>query len=160
MLSIQITEIKNFMAHLLSRETFDQFYLVEASVKMNISYHLDGHLNHDFFDTDTAEKPDRDYCLWREARPFVFNIIKGKRLPLGCKIVLGLPKGTITFLIKESQCTFREEEIEGIYLNILYEQKKLTITTGISYRTFSLDKSLEHNVDDHMKKFLRDKKIC
>ena len=37
MLSIQITEIKNFMAHLLSRETFDQFYLVEASVKMNIS---------------------------------------------------------------------------------------------------------------------------
>ena len=160
MLSIQITEIKNFMAHLLSRETFDQFYLVEASVKMNISYHLDGHLNHDFFDTDTAEKPDRDYCLWREARPFVFNIIKGKRLPLGCKIVLGLPKGTIAFLIKESQCTFSEEEIEGIYLNILYEQKKLTITTGISYRTFSLDKSLEHNVDDHMKKFLRDKKIC
>ena len=160
MLSIQITEIKNFMAHLLSRETFDQFYLVEASVKMNISYHLDGHLNHDFFDTDTAEKPDRDYCLWREARPFVFNIIKGKRLPLGCKIVLGLPKGTIAFLIKESQCNFREEEIEGIYLNILYEQKKLTITTGISYRTFSLDKSLEHNVDDHMKKFLRDKKIC
>ena len=160
MLSIQLTEIKNFMAHLLSRETFDQFYLVEASVKMNISYHLDGHLNHDFFDTDTTENPDRDYCLWREARPFVFNIIKGKRLPLGCKIVLGLPKGTIAFLIKESQCTFREEEIEGIYLNILYEQKKLTITTGISYRTFSLDKSLEHNVDDHMKKFLRDKKIC
>ena len=77
MLSIQITEIKNFMAHLLSRETFDQFYLVEASVKMNISYHLDGHLNHDFFDTDTTENPDRDYCLWREARPFVFNIIKG-----------------------------------------------------------------------------------
>lgn len=160
MLSIQITEIKNFMAHLLSRETFDQFYLVEASVKMNISYHLDGHLNHDFFDTDTPEKPDRDYCLWREARPFVFNIIKGKRLPLGCKVVLGLPKGTIAFLIKESQCTFREEDIEGIYLNILYEQKKLTITTGISYRTFSLDKSLEHNVDDHMRKFLKDKKIC
>lgn len=160
MLSIQITEIKNFMAHLLSRETFDSFYLVEASVKMNISYHVDGHLNHDFFDTDTLDKPDRDYCLWKEARPFVFNIIKGKRLPLGCKIILGLPKATIAFLIKESKCTFCEEDIEGIYLNILYEQKKLMITTGISYRSFSLDKSLEHDVDEHMQRFLKNKGIC
>ena len=49
MISIPITDIKNFMLHLLSRETFDRFYAVEASVKMNISYHIDGHLHHDFF---------------------------------------------------------------------------------------------------------------
>ena len=33
MLSVSITDVKNFMAHLLSRETFDLFYLVEASFK-------------------------------------------------------------------------------------------------------------------------------
>lgn len=159
MISVPITDVKNFMAHLLSRETFDLFYLVEASFKKEISYHIDGHLNDAFFDTDD-QRPDREYCLWKEVRPFAFSIIKGKRLPLGCKIVLALPKATVAFLIKESHCSFREEDIEGIYLNILYEPENLMITTGISYRTFSLDKSLEQDVDDHMKNFLRKRGIC
>ena len=93
-------------------------------------------------------------------RPFAFSIIRGKRLPLGCKIILALPKATVAFLIKESRCSFREEDIEGIYLNILYEPDALTITTGISYRTFSLDKSLEHDVDDHIQSFLKKRGIC
>lgn len=159
MISVPITDVKNFMAHLLSRETFDLFYLVEASFKKEISYHIDGHLNDAFFDTDD-QRPDREYCLWKEVRPFAFSIIKGKRLPLGCKIVLALPKATVAFLIKESRCSFRKEDIEGIYLNILYEPENLMITTGISYRTFSLDKSLEQDVDDHMKNFLRKRGIC
>ena len=111
MLSVSITDVKNFMAHLLSRETFDLFYLVEASFKKEISYHIDGHLNTDFFDTD-SERPEREYCLWKEVRPFAFSIIRGKRLPLGCKIILALPKATVAFLIKESRCSFREEDIE------------------------------------------------
>lgn len=159
MISVPITDVKNFMAHLLSKETFDLFYLVEASFKKEISYHIDGHLNNAFFDTD-SQRPEREYCLWKEVRPFAFSIIKGKRLPLGCKIVLALPKATVTFLIKESRCSFREEDIEGIYLNILYEPENLMITTGISYRTFSLDKSLEQDVDDHMKNFLKRRGIC
>lgn len=159
MISVSITDVKNFMAHLLSRETFDLFYLVEASFKKEISYHIDGHLHPDYFDSD-SDLPERKYCLWKEVRPFAFSIIKGKRLPLGCKVVLALPKETIAFLIKESGCSFREEDIEGIFLNILYEPENLIITTGISYRTFSMDKSLEHNVDDHMRQFLRKKDIC
>ncbi len=159
MLSVSITDVKNFMAHLLSRETFDLFYLVEASFKKEISYHIDGHLNDDFFDTD-SERPEREYCLWKEVRPFAFTIIKGKRLPLGCKIVLALPRAAVAFLIKESRCSFREEDIEGVYLNILYEPEHLLLTTGISYRTFSLDKSLEQDVDDHMKRFLQKRGIC
>ena len=80
MLSVSITDVKNFMAHLLSRETFDLFYLVEASFKKEISYHIDGHLNDDFFDTD-SERPEREYCLWKEVRPFAFTIIKGNVFP-------------------------------------------------------------------------------
>ncbi|MCD8018089.1 MAG: DUF5721 family protein [Clostridiales bacterium] len=160
MISLSIIDIKNFMAHLLSKDTFDRFYLVEASIKKEISYHIDGHLNMDFFDTGEGDKPDRSYCLWKDTRPLVYAILKGKRLPLGCKIVLGLPKATVAFLIKESQGSFREEDIDGIYLNILYDPTSLTLTTGISYRTFSLDKSLEQNVDDHIKKYLKSRGIC
>ena len=68
MISVPITDVKNFMAHLLSRETFDLFYLVEASFKKEISYHIDGHLNDAFFDTDD-QRPDR-------------NTVSGKRCAL------------------------------------------------------------------------------
>ena len=160
MLSIQITDIKNFMAHLLSKDSFDRFYLVEASIKMGISYHLDGHLNHDFYDTDVSQNLNRAYCFWKEARPYIFHIIKGKRLPLGCKIILALPASSLLFLLKESNSSFRPEDIEGVYINILYESKNLLLTTGVSYRTFSLDKSLEHCVDEHIQKFIKEKGLC
>ncbi|MDO5147423.1 MAG: DUF5721 family protein [Eubacteriales bacterium] len=159
MISISITDVKSFMSHLLSRDTFDLFCLMEASVRKDVTYHIDGHLNADFFDSDFTEHGGRAYCLWREVRPYLFAVLKGKKLPLSCKIILALPPASVAFLLKESNGPFRKEDIEGIYLNILYEPSGLTITTGISYRTFSLDKSLEHNVDDHMKKFLRDRGI-
>ena len=159
MLSISITDVKNFMTHLLSRETFDLFCLVEASFKKDISFHIDGHLNIDYYDKD-EEKPDRAYCLWKDVRPFAFSVLRGKRLPLSCKIVLALPPATVSFLVRESGCPFHENEIEGIYLNILYEPEHLRVTTGISGRTFSLDRSLEQDVDDHMRKFLKNRGIC
>ena len=34
MLSIQVSDTKNFMSHLLSGNTFDHFYFIEASIKM------------------------------------------------------------------------------------------------------------------------------
>ena len=158
MLSLQITDIKHFMNCLLSGETFDRFYLVEASVRMGISYHLDGHLNKDFYSTDM--EIHRDYCFWKEAKPFLFQIIKGKRLPLGCRIVLALPDSSTAFLLKESKSPFSPEDIEGIYLNILFEPGNLRLTSGISYRTFSLDKSLEHSVTNHLTSFLKEQGIC
>lgn len=160
MISIPIMDIKNFMLHLLSRETFDRFYAVEASVKKNISYHIDGHLHHDFFDTEDGHDKAQQYCFWKEIRPHMFNIIRGKRIPLGCKIVLALPEASVRFLLAQSQGSFREEDIEGVYLNVLYDPESLTLTTGVSYRTFSLDKTFEHNVDDHLQKFLKDRGIC
>lgn len=160
MLSIQITDIRTFMNHLLSQETFDRFYLMEASIRMGISYQLDGHLNRDFYDSDTLDHLNREYCLWKEAKPFVFQIIKGKRLPLHCKIILALPESTKVFLVKESGCPFQPEDIEGIFLNILFEPGSLHLTSGISYRTFSLDKSLDLCVEDHIRSFLKEQGIC
>lgn len=40
MLSIQISDIKDFMSHLLSKDTFDHFYFIEASIKMGVSYQI------------------------------------------------------------------------------------------------------------------------
>ena len=122
------------------------------------SFHQDGgRINEGFYDTSVEQTLNRDFCYWKEVRNRIFDIIKGKRLPLSCKIVLGLPKQSVSYLISHSNSTFREDDIEGIYVNILYDPKTLLITTGISYKNFSLDKSLEYAFDEYLAKFLKEK---
>ena len=55
---------------------------------------------------------------------------------------------------KNSGAAFREEDIEGMYLNILYDPESLKLTTGISYRVFSLDKSLDYAFEEMIRSFL------
>ena len=52
MRAFQIKETGNFMTKLLSGGTFDSFLLEEASLHMQVAWHLDGHLNMDFFDDE------------------------------------------------------------------------------------------------------------
>lgn len=159
MLSVQVTDIRDCMYKLLSGDCFDLFYLVEADIRMGMTFNIDGHLNSGFFDSDD-EHSQRQYSLWKEARPYVFQVIRGKRQPLSFKIILAFPEKTVDFFLQESGSSFLPEDIEGIYLNILFEPDNLRLTTGISCRIFSLDKSLEHCVDDHVKQFLLQKNIC
>lgn len=160
MFMARITDIRDCMSKLLSGDIFDRFCLVEAGIRMGITYHIDGHKNPDFFDSgsDDDSSPE-EYCLWKDAKPYVYQIIKGKRQPLSFKIILSFPKKTVDFLIKESRCSFNAEDVEGIYLNILFEPGNLRITTGISCRIFTLDKSLDQCVDDHVRAFLSSKGI-
>lgn len=161
MFSARITDIKDCMTKLLSGDTFDRFCLVEAGIRMGITYHLDGHRNTDFYDYDSDDGTLLEkYCLWKDVKPYVYQIIKGKRQPLSFKIILAFPHKTVDFLIKESRCSFSAEDIEGIYLNILFEPGNLRITTGISCRTFTLDRSLERCVDDHVRAFLSTRGIA
>lgn len=153
MLRMTIHDIKTFMGHLLSKDIFDSYELVEASVKMNLSYHIDGHINADFYDTEEEERT-KEFCLWKDAKPHLFHIIKGHRLPLAMKIVLKLPPHIVELLFKEVPPSTKRSNVEGLYLNILYNQKIVTCTTGISYRTFVMDKSLEQVLDQYVKQML------
>ena len=154
MLSLTINDVKNFMSHLLTDDTFDRFYLVEAAIKMGISYHIDGHLNKEFFDTEVRRTLTRSYSYWKETRPKVLSLIRGKQLPLGCKIILAVPDSSLVTFIEKSGVSFGREDIDGMYLNIIYDPNHLTVTTGISYRIFTMDKRLEHAFDDYVRSFL------
>ena len=140
MISHEITNIKAFMNCLFSQTTFDSFYLIEATVKMGITHHIDGRINKDFYDSD--QMINRDYCLWKEGKGHLFHIIKGVRLPVSMKIILGLNPSLISDLVRRSG-SFREDEITGMYINILFQPDRLTLTAGISCTCFTLDKSLE-----------------
>ena len=60
MLSIQISDIKDFMSHLLSKDTFDHFYFIEASIKMGVSYQIQGRINEGFYDTSVEQTLNRE----------------------------------------------------------------------------------------------------
>ena len=93
MIALQITELKPFMARLLGSNTFDDFLLQEATLQMGISYVIDGHINEAFYQTDeeTATVSDRPpFISYGEVRNTLFELIKGKRTPLGFQVVLQL----------------------------------------------------------------------
>ena len=74
MLALKIIDVKDFMNKLLIGEVFDRFFLVEASVTTFNVFTIDGRLQQDFFDTDTADSlksKSIDYSLWRETLLFL-----------------------------------------------------------------------------------------
>ena len=143
---------KSCMSHLLLKETFDQFSFIEGENTTFNKFTLNGFLYKDFFD----KKPERSYSYWRELRDFCFNIIKGKRTPLNFKIILSLAPEHFGDFLKEHQIqTFSPNDITGLYLNFHYDGTILQCITGISMRTFTMDKSLEKEWDAYVESFLR-----
>ena len=74
MLNIEITETKNFVKKLLMEPVFDTFLLVEAYVRTDVSYTIDGRLNPSFFDTEELEEIHLRLHgfkkTWEAANPF------------------------------------------------------------------------------------------
>ena len=140
MIALQITELKSFMNALLRTETFDDFLLQEATLQMAIGYVIDGHINKDFFGEDAVVSPETDFVTYGEIRPTLFELIKGKRTPLGLQLVLQLSPERSAMLFPDG---LSSHAIKGLLLNIRYDGSKVIITSGINYATFTLDKAPE-----------------
>lgn len=160
MLSIQIRDVKEFMNHLLLEDTFHPFYLWEASIKTAVTCHIDGHLNSDFFNSDELELlPNKEYISWAKIKPQIFSMIKGHKTPLSMKLILMLSDSNIDNLLVKYNLPLSRENINGLFFNIHYDHNVLLCTTGVSYRTFSMDKRLETAFDENMLAYLRHYKI-
>ena len=161
MLSIQIQDVKEFMNQLLRSDLFHPFYLWEASIKTGVSYHIDGRLNEDFYNTDELEAlPQTDYISWAQIKPQIFSMIKGSKTPLSMKIILMLSKTGTNQLLTKYNLPLSDENINGLFLNIYYDGTNLSCTTGVSYRTFNLDKRLETVFEESIQSFLRNANIA
>ena len=143
---------KSCMAHLLLKDTFDDFSFIEGQITTFNTFQIDGYLQKEFFD----EAPKQIYSHWKDVRDFCFNIIRGKRTPLSFKIVLALNESKYSEFLQSHQITtYRPEEIQGLYLNFHYDGATLQCVTGISMKTFTLDKSLEKEWDQHAEAFFK-----
>lgn len=156
MVGIRITELKDFMGKLLKSECFDSFLLEGASISTAATYTIDGRINKGFYTQEEIADTDclaHEFLAWKDIRPLCFDLIKGRRTPLGFKFVLNLMPEYMSSLIPD------DTSVKAAVLTIKYDGNVITLVTGISYHTFVLDKSAEQLWDRAVEKFLSKKEI-
>ena len=170
MISIELTDTKDFMNKLLRTEIFDNFLLQEAFITKAASYVIDGHLQKGFYSsTELEENGIAGYSIlpFRMLRTNCFDLIKGRQTPSSFKFVFLLSpenmEHTLSSLHFRSivclHSAFTVSDISGFFINIRYQNKLLTLTTGISYNIFSADKTLDSEWDKLVMKFLANNDI-
>lgn len=148
MQAINILDIKPFMQLLFQTNTLDHYQFVSANIRTDMSYALDGHINRNFFDEEELSSQniaDDTYLPWQLAKEKIFLLIKGKRTPSQLKIVLKAKSSQIDSLLKSIKSSLNPNDIDGLFLNISFQENKLNVTCGISYKIFTLDKQIEED---------------
>lgn len=154
MLTATTSDVKQFMNQLFIDKAFDHFLLCEATIMTGSTYIIDGHINKEFYDSgDAHTETERIYQYWEECKPLAFEMIKGKRVPLGIKIVFMLAPENVEKFIEQNNLPYTTEQVKGLYLNIRYEYNKLHISSGTSLSIFTMDKTLEHTWDETLTLF-------
>jgi len=162
MILCKIKDKKGFMGKLLAGECFDSFLLKEAIIHSFVPYQIDGHVNKAFFcdDTeDTSAYTTYGYVQWKDIRPVCFDLIKGRRTPTKFMFVLYLKPEAITAIFDKAGISASESLVQNLILNIRFEQGEMTITTGVDYSGFTLEKQAAQLWDTTFMKFLDKKEI-
>lgn len=161
MIGLSILDIKNFMAGILTGTMFDKFYLRDGEIQTFTEFHLGGYLNRPYFDSEEWEAlGGRELCLWSEVKPFAFQLIKGHKLPVRFKFVFQLSDENTRWLLEKYKLSSGLEDIGGLFMNITYDHQKLTCTSGVSYKTFIMDKTLEQCWDDTVRQYFKQNHIA
>ncbi len=161
MISLKVIDVKAFMNSLLVQNVFDEFYLWEADFKTFGEFSINGKLNEDYYSSDELQVlGDRKYATWAEIKPFAFSYIKGNKLPVSIKIIMMLSKSGTENILNSSGLRVSEDEIKGLFLNIKYDKGNLYLSTGTSFKNFTLDKTLENHWDSKLKQFMKEKGIA
>ena len=135
------SQTKSFMQKLLAEGAFDAFACRSAMVSSFARLELNGAPDRD----DGAEQPQKpSYNDWRVLRPYIAQFVRGGGKPRSMKLVFAL--GT-------EELESRFPDASALFLNVLFDGA-VTLTTGTSRKSFSLDKSLDHAWESHVEHFL------
>lgn len=157
MILIEIEQVKRFMAGFLGGNLFDDFLMNEGKLAMDIAYEFNGRVLKEFYDTEEWEQYDTySYIPWEREKGKIFSLVKGKKTPLSFQFVMMLkPEKVDEFLIKY-HLSVRGEEIAGLFFNVIYDRQSLKCTSGVSRKTFVMDKTLEEAWDMEMKERMKE----
>lgn len=150
----EAVDTKTFMKSLLLTDIFDKFVLVEADIVTSIRTDIDGTLNKEF-NNESNEK----FIDFLSVRPIIFSLIKGEKPPLFLKLVLAMPNSGITRYIEEHSDSFHSVVPTALFLNIKFENGKLSLTSGSSASGFDMEKTVDKIWDSSLSKFLVSKNL-
>ncbi len=154
MTALKIEDVKAFTSRLFVREDFDAFLVKEVSIITYNSFTIDGHIRQGYYTREELEEGGfEELSTWSMLRPFCFSLIKGKKLPGSFRIVLQLPRHSLEGFAEK--IGMDAGQIQGLYLNIRYEDGALYCVTGTSMNLFTMDKTLEEEWDRAVKEFMR-----
>ena len=141
MVMIEIENIKKFMAGFLGGNLFDDFLMSEGKLSMNISYEFDGKILKEFYDTEE----------WKEMKQYPYVTWEEEKEKISFQFVMMLKPDLSPEFLAKYNLAVREDEIAGLFINILYDRQGLKCTSGVSRKTFVLDKTLEEAWDQEVK---------
>ncbi|WP_317854038.1 DUF5721 family protein [Chakrabartyella piscis] len=146
MLSFTIHDTKNFMALLLKGDLFDTFIFRQGEIHTYATFLVDG-TKPELYQSEENPEP---FCQWSEIKPFFFQGIKGKAMPRSMKIVFSL----------SSEKTAHYPNAQAVFLNLLFRDGVLLVTTATSDKTFTLDRNTGQQWDADILKFFKKHEIA
>ena len=151
MVALKIEEQKKFTEGLFLGELFDSFLVTEANIVT-----INGRVRQGYYsDEELEENGIEEFSAWKTIKPFCFSLIKGKRLPESFRIVFVLSPESKERFVKRCVPDMAPGQVEGLYLNVRYENNEMTCVTGTSMNLFTMDKTLEREWDESVKQFLK-----
>lgn len=161
MVALKIEDIKSFTAKLFVGNTFDEFMVREATIVTFNTFTIDGHIRQGYYtDQELEEMRIEDLSSWQVIKPICFSLIRGKKLPGSFQVTLQLAPASVEQFLRDCQLGFLVEQINGIYINIRYEDNTLYCVSGTSLNVFTLDKSLEMEWDEALRLFFKSQQIA
>lgn len=156
MVALKVEDVRAFTSKLFVKEDFDRFLVKEVHIVTYNTFTIDGHIRREYYSEEEMEEGRIEpYSSWEMIRPFCFSLVKGKKLPGSFHIVLALPSREVDQFACDSGTGISGDQIQGLYLNIRYQDGALYCVTGTSVNFFTLDKTLETEWDNTVRAMLR-----
>lgn len=156
MQAFEIEDRKKFTGLLFTGDFLNNLLVHEIHIKTGVDVTISGRINAEFFDDQKGEmKNTEHFTTLGELKPICYQLIKGKRLPLMFSMILSLDTVRKENWLKAQG----NRDISNLFINIKYENKKLTLISACAYTSFSLDKDTEKKWDFDVERLLKTKQI-
>ncbi len=156
-----VSDVRAFMRVLLSDPLLHSWQLREAELNTLSFISIDGKVNMEYLTEEEKAKRTSPYLTWEEAQPRIRSLIQGGSTPTYMSITLAMEPSKFRGM--------PEGALESLLLNIRYEtvtpsenkeeapkpgaNRRLTLITGVSMKTFSMDKGPERMWDEAIPKY-------
>ncbi len=158
MKAFTVTDVKPFMAGLLTGDLFSSWQLRSLELSVLSHIEIDGAINENYLSEEEKQNRQSPFLLWDEIQQKVRALIAGGRTPSSLKISLAFPDASRILELPEGWTPQL-----NIRFSARYEEGKalqsLTLYTAMSSTTFSLDKTPERLWEEFVPTYFRGKNI-